>query len=146
MNYQILRETIAARRNSFIFLAFLALMNLAALLYLSFWQEPELAKAQNDWFAQREALARGQRVGAAERYQAGARDLALFQQRLIPKKGFPGFLSELFATAKGHSLQLKGISYKPTPIKEEGLVSYGMAFTVSGKYASVKSFLAELAR
>ena len=146
MNYQMLREMLGARRKSFALLAFLALLNLAILLYLSLWQQPELERAQNAWFTKRDALANGQGPQLSDRYRVGARDLVLFQQRLIPKKGFPAFLGELFETAGNNALQLKGISYKPTLVKDEGVISYGIAFTVSGKYASVKSFLADLAR
>jgi type IV pilus assembly protein PilO len=146
MNYEMLRDMIDVRRKSFAFLAFLAVLNLALLLYLSLWQKPELAKTQTDWFAKRDALASGQSVGAATRYQNGLRDLGLFQKRLIPKKEFVGFLGELFETAQGNSLSIKGISYKPEQIKAEGMVSYVLSFTVSGKYASLKSFIADLAR
>jgi len=146
MSYQMLRDMIGARPKSFALLALLALLNLALLLYLSLWQKPELAKAQSDWFAQREAAASGQKLGSAARYQEGLRDLGLFQERLIPKKSFPGFLSELFETAKSNSLSLKGIVYKPAPVKGEEVLSYGISFTVSGKYASLKSFIADLAR
>jgi type IV pilus assembly protein PilO len=146
MNYEMLREIIALRRKWFGFLVFLALVNLALFLYLSFWQEPELTKAQNAWFAKRDAAASGADQGVAARYRDGLRDLGQFQNRLIPKKDFAAFLSELFATAKGNSVPISGITYKPSVIAEEGLVSYGIGFTVSGKYAAVKSFIADLAR
>ena len=146
MNFQMLREMIEVRRTAFACLVLLALLNLALLLYLALWQRPELARAQSDWFAKRQAQAGGQNPQLSDRYRSGARDLALFQQRLIPKKGFPAFLGELFETAGNNGLHPKGITYKPTPIKEEGMVAYGIAFTVSGKYAAVKSFLADLAR
>jgi type IV pilus assembly protein PilO len=147
MNYELLRETIGARRKTIIFLAFLALLNLGLVLYLSLWQQPELEKAQSAWFAKRSALASGQTLGTAAHYRNGVRDLELFQQRYIPKKQFAGFLSELFATAKSNSLSIKGITYKPTPVKgEAGILSYGISFSVSGRYASVKSFIADLAR
>jgi type IV pilus assembly protein PilO len=146
MNYEMLRDIIGARRKSLAFLAFSAVLTLALLLYLSLWQRPALEKAQNDWFARRDALASGQSVGTAASYQNGMRDLALFQKRILLKKDFPGLLSELFETAKSNSLTLKGINYKPTLIKEEGLISYSISFTVLGKYASLKSFIADLAR
>ena len=147
MNYEMLRDVIAARPKTFAFLGFLAVLNLALLLYLSVWQKPELQKAQSDWFAKREALAKGQSVvGTVSRYREGVRDLDLFQQRIIPKKAFAGFLSEPFETARSNSLSIKGITYKPTAANEHGILSYGIGFTVTGKYASVKSFIADLAR
>jgi type IV pilus assembly protein PilO len=146
MNYEMLREIIGVRRKSFGFLAFLVLLNLSLFLYLSLWQKPELARAQSAWFAKRDAAARGADQSVAARYRDGLRDLELFQKRLIPKKDFAGFLNELFSAARNNSLSLKGITYKPTLDKATGLVSYGIGFTVSGKYAAVKSFIADLAR
>lgn len=146
MNYEMLREMTGARPKTFAFVAFLVLLNLALLLYLSLWQKPELERAQNQWFADRAALARTKSPGSAARYRDGQRDLGLFRKRLIPKKQFPAFLSDVFEIARSNSLSLKGISYKPALIKDEGILAYGIVITVSGKYASVKSFIADLVR
>ena len=146
MSYEMLREIIAARSKSFLLLAVLVLLDISLLLFLSFWQVPELERTQNDWFAKRDAAARGLDRAVATRYQQGERDLGLFQKRLIDKKDFAGFLSEMFALSKGNSLTIRGITYKPTPVKETGLFSYGINFEVIGKYAGVKSFIADLAR
>lgn len=147
MNYEMLREILAARRNTFLFLVFLALLNLVMTLYLSGWQRPELAKAQNEWFAKREALKSGQSAGAAALYENGVRDLAEFRKRLIPKREFPRFLNQLYDTCRSNSVEIKTTSYKPTPVKEaEGMFSYAISMTVTGKYAGIKSFLADLSR
>lgn len=146
MNYEMLRDIVNARRNLFTFVAFLLLLNLALALYLSLWQRPELAQAQTDWFAKRKALASGQSVGTVTKYQEGVRGLERFQERLIPKKEFAAFLSQMFQSAKNNSLTMKGISYKPGPTKEKGVVSYALSYTVAGKYASVKSYIADLSR
>jgi len=146
MNYEMLREIIGARRKSFGALAILLLVNLPLFLYLSLWQKPELEKAQVAWFAKRDAAVSGADRGVEARYRDAERDLALFQKRLIPKKEFAGFLSQLFVSAGSNSLHLKGITYRPSQIKDEGLPSYGIGFTVSGKYSAVKGFIADLAR
>ena len=146
MNNELLREIIAARRKSFGLLAFLVLTDLCLFLFLSLWQQPELEKTQKDWFVRRDASVRGVDRGVTTRYRDAERDLGLFQARLIEKKDFAAFLSELFATAKNNALQLKGITYQPTALKEAGLFSYGIGFDVSGKYSGVKSFIADLAR
>jgi type IV pilus assembly protein PilO len=42
---------------------------------------------------------------------------------------------------------LKGVAYKPAKIKSEKLIeTYSVSFTVSGRYASVKKFIADLLR
>jgi type IV pilus assembly protein PilO len=146
MNFQMLRDILTARRRSFTLLALLVLVDIALLLFLSAWQEPELAKAQNSWFTRRQTAARGVDRGVTARYRDAERDLALFQKRLIDKKDFAAFLSDLFATAKSNALTLKAISYKPTEVKEAGLTSYAIGFTLDGKYAGAKSFIADISR
>lgn len=146
MNYEMLRDIVGARRNSFAFVTFLLLLNAALILYLSMWQRPELAKAQTDWFAKRQAQAGGQSPASVTRYQQGTSELELFRARLIPKKEFAAFLNRLFESAKNNSLKLQGIAYRPGAIKEEGIVTYGITFTVTGRYASAKSFISDLGR
>ena len=146
MNYDMLRDIIEARRKSFGLLALIALVDLALILYLSLWQDPALEKTQKEWFAKRDAAVRGVDRGVTARYRDAERDLDLFQGRLIGKKDFAGFLSELFAIAKTNSVPIKGITYKSAAIKDQGLVYYVISFSVTGKYASVKSFIADLAR
>ena len=146
MNYGLLRDIIRLKQRPLVLLALLVLVDLTLMLFLSYWQEPELAKTQNDWFAKREALAHGGDRGVTARYRDAERELGEFQKRLIAKKDFAAFLSDLYAIAKGDSLQIKSISFKPTEIKAEGLVSYHLGFDLSGKYAGAKSLLADLAR
>jgi type IV pilus assembly protein PilO len=146
MNYEMLRDIIAARRKSFVLIAVLVLVNLALLLFLSLWQEPTLQRTQSDWFAKRDAAARGVDRGVSARYRDAEQGLAEFQKRLIDKKDFAAFLSDLFAMARSNSLVLKGITYKPTLTKQPGLTSYVIGFNLSGKYAGAKSFLADLVR
>ena len=146
MNFEMLREIIAARRKSFGLLALLLALDLSLLLFLSLWQQPELEKTQNDWFAKRDAAAHGVDRGVSDRYQETERDLAQFRQRIIDKKDFAGFLSDFFGMARSNSLGLKTISYKPTATKEPGIITYAISFDVFGKYAGVKSFIADLAR
>jgi type IV pilus assembly protein PilO len=146
MNYQMLREMIAARRKSFAFLVFLTVLNLAFFLYLSLWQRPALVRAQGEWQAARKAAAKGPVAGNAALYRDAQRDLGLFRQRLIPKKEFPRFLGELFQAVGANSLTLKGVTYKPALTKEPGVLSYGLTLNVSGRYPALKSFLADLSR
>jgi type IV pilus assembly protein PilO len=146
MNFEMLREIIAVRRKSFGLLALLLALDLCLWLFLSLWQQPELERTQKEWFAKRDAAARGVDRGVSARYQDTERDLEAFQKRIIDKKDFAGFLSELFGTARSNSLVLKGITYRPMVTKDAGTISYVIACDVTGKYAGVKSFIADLAR
>ena len=55
-------------------------------------------------------------------------------------------IGDIFETAASNSLKVGGITYKPAPNKDENLLAYSIAFNVTGKYAAVKSFLADLMR
>lgn len=148
MNYQTLLDMIAARRKSFGFLGFLALLALGAGVYLSVYQRPELEKTQLAWFAKRDALARGETQADATRYQQGMRDLEQFRKRFVPKKEFARMLVRIHDSAKSNSVTLSGMNYKPGKEKVKGtqIMTYGVSFDVVGKYGAVKSFLADLAR
>lgn len=149
MNYQMLRDILAARPKSLTFIAFLALLALAGTLYLSLWQQPELEKAQTQWFAKREALAKGETLADATRYHNAARDLELFEKRLVPKKDLASLLERVYDTAKNNSLAMKGVTFKPAKLKGEegkGILTYGVSFTLTGRYGEVKSFLADISR
>jgi len=141
MSYHLLRDMIAARSKSFASLAFLVLLALGCQLYLSLWQRPGLEKAQD-------ALAKGETLADSTRYRNGVRDLEELEKRLVPKKEFAALLSQVYDTAKENSVSLAKISYKPASEKDRvgQVLPYGISFTVSGKYASVKSFLADLVR
>lgn len=146
MNYQMLRDIMAARPKSFAFLAFLALLAAAAVFYVSARQQPELEKARSAWFAKRDSLARGELLGEATRYHNAARDLDLFRKRLTPKRNFASLLEKLYDTGRNNSLSMKGVSLKPSKLKGEDIVVYSISFSLSGRYAGVKSFLADVSR
>lgn len=147
MNYAMLRDIIAIRRTSFALLALLLVADVGLVLYLSLWQAPQLRKEQTEYSAARDAAVSGQDRGEGARYRQTERDLVEFDRRLIAKKDFASFLSELFGLAKNNALELKGIGYKPTPVKgDPNLFIYVISFNVVGKYSGVKSFLADLTR
>lgn len=148
MNFQTLLDMIAARRKSFAFIGFLALLALGLEVYISMYQRPELEKAQQAWFAKRDAMARGETLADAARYQRGVSDLEEFNKRLIPKKDFAQFLGRIYDTAKSKSVTIDGMGYKPSKgvIKGTRITTYGVSFSAVGKYAAVKSFLAEVQR
>lgn len=145
MNFQSLLDMLAARRKTFTFLAFLLLIALGLEGYLSVFQGPELVRRQQEWFAKREALARGETEADASRYQRGMRDLEQFRKLLIPKREFLATIGQIYGIASRNSLSLQGISYKPgKAISGTQVLPYVVSFQVSGKYAAVKKFLAEM--
>lgn len=141
------REMIAARPKSFALLALLAVLNVALYVYDAYWQRPELDRAQKEWMARRQTIARGQSASVGVRYRENERDLAAFRQRLLTKEAFPSFLSRLFETAQNDKLTVTGVTYRPAAVKEDpSLVSYGIGFSLAGGYPAEKRFIADLAR
>ena len=143
---KVIIESIRAQKKRFILIVALFLIDLSFYVYASVYQEPRLENLQNQWIAKR----RSARVDAAQDpaavYRQGEADLKLWRARIIPKKGFARFVANLFETAANNSLAFKGVTYRTGQVKNEDLVTYTLDFNVTGKYAAVKSFLADLGR
>ncbi|MBJ6726332.1 type 4a pilus biogenesis protein PilO [Geomesophilobacter sediminis] len=146
MNYEMLRDIARAKRGALLLLGLILFGSLAAWGYGAFVAEPALDRAQNELAAARRNASGAAAGTPAARYRAAEADLKLFRERVLDKKSFPAFLSRLFEDAQRNALSLKQVSYKPTVVKDQGLLSYDIGFTVSGHYGSVKSFIADLTR
>ena len=146
MNFTMLRQIIMARRNSFIAISVLILINIGLYIYSSAYLEPRVALLQNKWSEKRLLAAGGAVVDSAAVYRQGIADLAAWRARIYPKKEFARFIGEIFETATNNTLKVGPITYKLQPVKGEDLLAYSIAFNVSGKYAAVKSFIADIER
>jgi type IV pilus assembly protein PilO len=146
MNISMLRQIITARRNSFIAISVLILINIGLYLYSSTYLGPRVAFLQNKWSEKRLLAAGGAVIDTAAVYRQGTADLAAWRARIYPKKEFSRFIGELFETATNNTLKVGAITYKPQPVKGEDLLAYSIAFNVSGKYAAIKSFIADIER
>lgn len=146
MKFKFILETISARRKMVIFICVLLLINICSYLYLTLYQEPHLESLQNDWFQKRQKMASMSLADAATVYDQGTRDLKTWLSRIPSKKDFARSLGDLFETAANNNLSVKSVTYKPNLIKDEGLLAYTIAFTVSGNYAAVKSFISDTVR
>ncbi len=144
MNVKFIEQILRARLKSFVLVAVLALMNVGLLVYISVSQAPRLAALQNAWFEKRRATEKGTVKDEATIYRQGTTDLAAWRNRIAPKKDFARLVGEVFEIAAANSLKVGSVTYKPTPIKDEDLLAYSIGFNVSGKYAAIKSFLADL--
>ena len=143
---KVIIESIRAKKKSFILIAALFLVDLSFYLYASVYQAPRLENLQNQWFAKRKSTTVDAAQDPAAIYRQGEGDLKLWRARIIPKKGFARFVANLFETAANNSLAFKGVTYKAGQVKNEDLMTYTLDFNVTGKYAAVKSFLADLGR
>lgn len=122
----------------------LLLLNVALVLVAYNYQVPILADLQTEWnHLRRMAAANGQQNPAAL-YQQGSADLEKVKGKIPEKRQFARVLSDLLEAAASSGVEVGTISYKPQIIKEEALLSYQLSFSVSGGYAAVKSYLADL--
>jgi type IV pilus assembly protein PilO len=120
------------------------LINICLYLSSSVYLGPQVASLQNNWSEKRLLAAGGAGMDEAAFYRQGTADLVVWRTRIYPKKEFARFIGELFETATNSTLKVGSIAYKPQPIKSEGLLAYSIDFNVSGKYAAIKSFIADI--
>jgi type IV pilus assembly protein PilO len=146
MKIDIIRQMIKTRQRSFICIFILMAVDLGLFLYSALYQEPRLADLQRKWSGKRVEAAAAPPLDPAAIYRQGTADLKSWRGRISPKKDFAGFIGELFETAVNNSLRVGAITYKPTTIKGENLLAYSIGFNVSGKYAAIKSFIADIER
>jgi type IV pilus assembly protein PilO len=146
MNFTLLRQIISARRNSFIAIFVLILINIGLFLYSSAYLGPKVVLLQNKWSDKRLIAAGEAGIDTGAVYRQGTGDLAAWRARIYPKKDFARFIGELFESATNNTLKVGAITYKPQPVKDENLLAYSIGFNVSGKYAAIKSFIADIER
>lgn len=122
----------------------LMLVNVALGVVVSAYQTPSLADLQSKWSAlRRQAVGLG-RMDSAAIYRQGSADLEKLKVKIPEKRQFARVLSDLIEAAASSAVEVGTISYKPVQIKEEALLSYQLSLSVSGSYAAVKSYLADL--
>lgn len=143
---KILVEIIRARSKTFTLILLLFLADAALYAYVSAYQKPRVASLQQKWFEKRNLASGGKAMSIEEVYRQGTNDLKTFRSRIPPKRDFARVIGELYETAANNSLLIGKVSYKPEVLKGEELLVYTTALDVKGRYAGVKSFLADLQR
>ncbi len=71
-------------------------------------------------------------------------DLQKFRELIPEKLLFSEFIGELFSWAEQADLEIDQINYRPEPLPESGLLSYGLNFSVQGSYEQIKHFIHQL--
>ena len=123
---------------------FLLLLNVSLIIIVSTYQLPLLTDQQTKWNNLRRQVSQTGQVDAATLYRQGTADLEKLKAKIPEKREFARVLSDLFEAAASSAVEIKTISYKPEKIKDEPLLSYQLSLSVSGSYAAVKSYLADL--
>lgn len=141
---QMLLELIRLKRRWLIALGLLLLLNVALYAVIGAWQAPALDRTRRAWDDLRgraAALGRGD-VSAA--YRQGKGDLERLRAMIPARREFPRLLGDMMDAAASSGVSVGGLSYKPQAVRDENLLAYGVTMSVNGRYAAVKSFLADL--
>jgi len=140
----IIMEIIRQKKVTLAVILSLFLLNAALMVLTSYYQSSALAAAQIKWSDLRRKNASAGHVDSSALYRQGLSDLEKLKTSIPAKHEFARVLSELLEAASVSGVTVGSISYKPTAIKEEGLLSYQLSFPVAGGYAAIKSYLADL--
>jgi type IV pilus assembly protein PilO len=145
MHISLLKEIFRSKRNTWIMIALVILLNVLLAAYGAFVQQPQIAALQSEWLGRREiSVDQMQVVNKADIYKKAQADLQTLRGRIYPKRDFTRFLGDLFDLTRRNSLTISSVTYKPTTIQSEQLLNYEIALTVAGKYPALKRFLNDL--
>lgn len=144
MNGKLLRDIVRLRPKSLAVILLLAILNIGLYFYISYYQQPRLQYLHQQWSEKRRGAGSGNMHDAAAIFRQGTGDLTIWRNKIAAKKDFARLIGSLFDMAAGNSLKVGAVSYKPVTIKEDNLLAFTISFGVSGKYAAVKSFIADL--
>jgi type IV pilus assembly protein PilO len=140
---KIFLEIIKMRKKSCLAIIALGLVNILLYIFIMSFQVSKLDALRNQWLDKRQRPS----FGALDKtliYSQGKKDLAVFNSRIPPKKDFMRVVGELFDIASNNGLSVGSVGYKPELIKDRNLLVYGLTFSVSGSYAAVKNFIADI--
>jgi type IV pilus assembly protein PilO len=137
-------EIIRRKRRLLIAVALLALLTVVLFIVVDGYQVPEIAAAQMKWSELRRQVAVAGRGDITKAYKQGKIDLEILRGRIPPKRQFPRLLGDILEQALSSGVTTGPITYKPRVIKDEGLLAYELAMSVNGRYAAIKSYLADL--
>jgi Tfp pilus assembly protein PilO len=123
----------------------LLLLNIAVLAFLKGYLASAISDAQTKWGDLRRRVAVAGQNDASTIYRRGKTDLEQLKAHIPHKSQFPRLLGGVFDTAASDGVKVGAVSYKPAVVKNNtALLSYGITLSVSGSYAAVKNFLADM--
>jgi type IV pilus assembly protein PilO len=141
---QILIEILRLKKIAFVLILVLILINIALAVFINSYQTVGLVASQTKWSELRRKVASIGRTDSSTMYRQGLDGLEKIKLKIPAKREFGRVLSDLLEDASSSGVMVGSISYKPSIIKDEGLLSYQVSFQVAGGYASIKSYLADL--
>lgn len=138
-----LLETLRLNKYLFALTGILAVITLTLFVIVSAYQMPAITVAQMKWNDLRNRVAVAGRGDVTSAYKQGQTDLRSLMERIPLKREFPRVLGDLMESADANGVAIGTLTYKPEVIKGENLLDYGLTLKISGRYAAVKSFLAD---
>lgn len=142
---QVILEIVRQRRRILTVVLVLLVLNITVLVYLKGYLAPAIGDAQAKWGDLRRRVAVAGQNNASTVYRRGKADLEQLRTRIPLKNQFPRLLGGIFDTASSDSVNVRSVTYKPAAVKDNpALLSYGLSLSVSGSYAAVKNFLADM--
>lgn len=143
MNRKLVGQILKSAPRLFILIGVLLLLNVVLFCYYAIFQQRHVERLQSRWFEARKSLSGGGQDILAT-YRQGEDDLKAWRDRIILKKDFARFVGSLFEAAANNSLAFNNINYKTSQFTAENLAAYRLDFNVTGKYAGIKSFIADI--
>lgn len=77
-------------------------------------------------------------------YQRGKADLDRFMAMIPAQQQFTALVAELFKMSEAAGLEISSVNYQPKELKDQQLLQYGLSFSVTGQYAQLKKFIAQI--
>lgn len=74
-------------------------------------------------------------------FAQGSEDLEKFWATIPSKSEFTALIGELFSLADKAGLDINQVSYTPAENAEQGVLTYGLQFSVAGDYGQIKKFV-----
>lgn len=140
----ILFEILRVKKIMLFVILTLVMLNIMLMALVGSYQDPALSTLQTKWNELRRQLASTGKSDAAALHRQGAADLEKLTARIPLKKEFGRVLGDLLESASTSGVVMGAIAYKPLSIKDENLLSYQLSLKVSGSYAAIKSYVADL--
>jgi len=141
---QILLEIYRLKKRSLNAALLLLAVNIAVYAVNSGYLTGAVNEAQQKWHELRRKAAAAESADVSVVYRQGVSDLEKLSAVIPPKRQFPQVLGDVLDAAASNNVVTGAVTYKPQVVKNEDLLAYGINMSVSGSYAAVKSFLADL--
>lgn len=141
---QAMLDLISTKKRSLALIGVLLLLNVGLYAMITSYQAPALVNAQNKWRDLRSRVTALGRSDVTVAFRQGKSDLEKITALVPSRRQFARVLSDLIEAAASSGVAPGGITYKPQAVKDEHLLAYSVSMSVTGRYAAVKSFLADL--